>query len=507
MLHISTITCPHAYERFEPYYHTLYTNRTLPSTLIRRWAEADPSVSLPSPNPFIPTNFTLLCTDPHDLDHPIVLHSNDYYRLYYNQAIDPHLPLSLFYLTLSSPIIDQSPTHRAHLLLSIASTNAALNSALFHARLVGYTATVTATPTGVRVEVEGITSMFPAVLSAVVEALVRPRLGRREWTAVRNALVDSLEEFSQQQVYQQALYLASLWMEEEKVSNAELVEVLGATHSDSEYGGFLQRWVDSSYVECFGYGNVDPPAVRLYAELLMHELDQQRSEEMRGRWKTQQQMTRNLTLPTHFLLALPPGDYVLYSPALDGLSVNSAAVVHYVTGEYGNVARSVLLDMLALLIAQPAFDALRTKQQLGYIVHTQASTKGQAQRWFTILVQSGVYDAAVLSERVLAFMHDFGLELERIRVKDWERARSVLLIQKKMEEDSMREKGADWWGQIQAGEEWRRKEQEMEEVRLMQHADMIDWYRERVMDKGRRVASGWRLMARGKRGRSPRRRW
>ena len=435
----------------------------------------------------------------HDLDHPLLLASNDYYRLYYNQAIDPHLPLSLFYFSLSSPIIDQSPLHRAYLLLSLAMSNAALTSTLYQARLVGYTVAITATPTGVRVEVEGVTSTFPAVLKEVVRAVVRPRLADdEEWGAVRDALVGGLREFSQQQVYQQALYLASLWMEEEKVSNAELVEKLVTVRSDSDDEGFRQRWVDTSYVECFGYGNVDPPAVRLYADTLMRELDRQRSVKERGTWKVQERMTRNVTLPAHFMLQLPAGDYVLYSRVLDGLSVNSAAMVHYVTGEYSDVARSVLLDMLALLIAQPAFDALRTRQQLGYIVHTQASTKGQAQRWFTILVQSGVYDAALLSERLLAFMRDFGLELESIRVKEWERARSVLLIQKKMEEDSMREKGADWWGQIQAGEEWRRKEQELDAVRRMQHADIIDWYRDTVMDKGKRVRFRVEVDGRGK---------
>ena len=498
MLHIASTAFPFEYERVERYYDTPFTNSTLASSLIRLWEEETVHVTLPSANPFIPTNFSLVEWDRHDLDHPVVLRSNDFYRVYYNQALQSQLPLSIVYISIVSPIIDQSPQNRAYLLLSTAMTNAAVASALFQARLIGYTAVISASPTGLLMEVEGVSSMFPAVLSCITRAVVRQTLGRREWQAVRDALIGGLAEFNQQQVYQQGLYLAALWMEEEKVSNEVLIQEMRALRYESDYEGFMRRLIDSSYVEVFGYGNVDPPAVRGYADLLMRELDEVRSTETVGRWRTQVNMTRPVTLASHFMLAIPAGDYVLCSPVLDGMSENSAAIVHYVTGEYSDVAHSVLLDMLALLINQPAFDTLRTIQQLGYIVHTQASTKAQTQRLFTILVQSGVYDAAVLSERVMSFMHDFGLELERITVKAWERARSVLLIQKKMEEDSLREKGADWWGQIQAGEEWRRKEEELEEVRQMQHTDMIDWYRERVMERGKRVRFRVEMEGKGK---------
>ena len=487
MLHVTSAAYPYDFERVEPFYQTPFTNRTLPTALVERWSTGEEEVSLPSRNPFIPTNFSLVEEDRLDLDHPVVLRSNDFYRVYYNQALQSRLPLSVFYVSLVSPIVDQSPLNRACLLLVVAMANAAMASALFQARLIGYTATVSASPTGIHIEVEGISSMFPAVLSCIAQAVTRPRLDRRQWKAVKDALVGGLAEFSQQQVYQQGLYLASLWMEEEKVSNEELIAQLQGLHADSDYDAFLRRLVDSAYVEAFGYGNVDRTAVRLYADLLMRELDAQRSHDTAGLWASQVNQSHSVTLPSHFMLALPPGDYVLRSPVLDGLSANSACVVHYVTGAYGDVATSVLLDMLALLIQQPAFDALRTRQQLGYIVHTQQSTKQQTQRLFTVTVQSGQYDAQLLSERVLRFMDDFGLQLQRITVKEWERARSVLLIQRKMEEDSLREKGADWWGQIQAGEEWRRKEQEVEEVRRMQHADLITWYKRRIVEKGHRV--------------------
>ena len=307
MVHIASSAYPRPYQRVEPYYLTPYTNASLPSSLIARWSGGSSSVPLPAPNPFIPTNFSLVAMDDSDLDHPVVLCSNDYYRLYYNQALQSRLPLSIVYISLFSPIVDQSPVNRALLLLSVAMTNAVLASSLYQARLIGYTATVTASPTGVHMEVEGVTSMFPAVLWCIAEALTRPRLDAREFEAVHDALVGGLAEFSQQQVYQQGLYLASLWMEEEKVSNEELIHVMDSLDADSDYAGFLERLIDSSYVELFGYGNVDRPSLRGYADVFMRALDEQRSSRTAGRWRTQHNQTRSINLPSHFMLARASG--------------------------------------------------------------------------------------------------------------------------------------------------------------------------------------------------------
>ena len=479
MLHIASSTFPFQYERVEPWYSAPYTNASLPSALQTRYAETRLPVTLPAPNPFIPRNFSLVELDSADLDHPVLLAANDYHRLYYNQALDPRLPLSLFYVTIYSSKLHREPQHQACLLLLAAMANEALAARLYSARLTGYTAVVSATPTGLHLELEGPSCLFPHVLSVVVNGLLSPALSVQQFVAVKAALLTSLSSFSQQQVYQQALYLASLWMEEDKLSNADAVSLLQGMHSDSDYAGFVSLLADSSFVEMLGYGNVDRRTVRLYAATVMAALDAKRSTHAR-QWKEQRRQTRDIALPAQFMLSLPPAEYVLRSPVLDGLSRNSAVVLQLVVCQYRQVRQSVLLDMIALLLKEPAFATLRTKEQLGYIVHTQAVTRQQTQRMLTVVVQSAAYSASYLTERVLAFLSSFQHELQAMTVTQWERARSVLLIAKKMEQDSVREKGADWWQQINAGDEWRRKQQEEEEVRRMTHQDLLQLYRWRI---------------------------
>ena len=508
MVHVAAQAYPFTYVRKEPWYNVQYTNMSLPATLLHEWSARARSsrsstsssqsvVTLPSTNPFIPTDFSLRAEDAMDVDHPAVLTTNDYYRLYYDQALAAELPVTLFYFTLSSPIIDPSPIHQAYLLLVTALVNDNLASLLYQARLVGYDVALTSSLTGLHVQLSGITQTFASVLSGVMDALLAVRVDRVRFAAVKASLIASLSSFTQQQVYQQGLYLASLWMEERKCSNEQLVALLEGLHADSDFDGFMRRFVDLSYVELLAFGNVDRASAKHYADIVMSALDDRRSVD-EGEWQRQRHQSRNITLPAHYMLAVPAGDYVLRSTVLDGMSSNNAIVVHYYCGEYANVSSSVMLDMFALLIKQPAFISLRTQQQLGYIVHTQASTKQNSLRLFTLVVQSSQYSAAQLSERVLAFMHEWGGGLQRMKVDEWERARSVLLIAKKESMDTMTEAGNDWWQQIASGGQWDRKHREVQHVRQLRHSDMVQWWREKVADSSSRVRITVEMQGKGK---------
>ena len=503
MVHVAARAYPFRYARREPWYSVPYTNRSLPVALLHQWStrmrsHAEPSVvTLPASNSFIPDDFSLQREDEADINHPAVLVSNDYYRLYYDQALASRLPVTLLYFNLFSPVVDPSPAHQAYLLLATALVNDNLASLLYQARLVGYQAAVTSSPTGVHVQLSGVTQTFARVLQAVVDALLAVRVDGVRFAAVKASLVASLSSYTQQQAYQQGLYLASLWMEQRKCSNEQLVALLHEIDADSDLDGFMRRFVDSAYVELLAYGNVDRSLARRYADLVMSALDERRSVDG-GEWRRQRRQSRNITLPAHYMLAVPPGDYVLRSSVLDGLSTNSAVVAHWYCGEYGNVSSSVQLDMLALLIQQPAFTQLRTQQQLGYIVHTQASTKQNSLRLFTLVVQSAQYSAAELSHRVLAFMREWGDGLRGMKVDEWERARGVLLIAKKEAMDTMTEAGADWWQQIASGGQWDRKHREVRDVREMRHRDFVRWWEEKVERSETRVRFVVEVQGKGK---------
>ena len=81
------------------------------------------------------------------------------------------------------------------------------------------------------------------------------------------------------------------------------------------------------------------------------------------------------------------------------------------------IATEGLLQLLSHLISEPAFDQLRTKEQLGYIVHTAVKKVGQ-QGGLQIIVQSSHKDPVYLDQRIELFLSGYRTKLESFTVEE-----------------------------------------------------------------------------------------
>lgn len=65
------------------------------------------------------------------------------------------------------------------------------------------------------------------------------------------------------------------------------------------------------------------------------------------------------------------------------------------------------LALFAQLIREPAFNQLRTEEQLGYIVHTSLKTNGDHVKGLLLLIQSDSFDPDHVEERIEVFLEKF----------------------------------------------------------------------------------------------------
>lgn len=103
---------------------------------------------------------------------------------------------------------------------------------------------------------------------------------------------------------------------------------------------------------------------------------------------------------------LPRGHTTLFFDSVNPDDPNSALLVHFQTATR-SPATSALSIMLATLLREPAFNELRTKRQLGYIVNTAASGYGSRQgsmRGLTIRVLSQRYGPLEMQKAVDEFL-------------------------------------------------------------------------------------------------------
>ncbi|KAF8798143.1 hypothetical protein BYT27DRAFT_7124234 [Phlegmacium glaucopus] len=126
-------------------------------------------------------------------------------------------------------------------------------------------------------------------------------------------------------------------------------------------------------------------------------------------------------------LILPPGSNLVWSTPLPNLNQANSALTYYV--HFGSIVDQKLRVVSALLtqiLSEPAFNVLRTREQLGYIVYcTSWLLPGASQRGLRIVVQSEK-KPGYLEERVEAFLKEMKPKLEEMTDEEFESQKSGL---------------------------------------------------------------------------------
>ena len=107
-------------------------------------------------------------------------------------------------------------------------------------------------------------------------------------------------------------------------------------------------------------------------------------------------------IPYSRAVMLPPGNRLHHFPGFNEADDNGAVVLYYEVS-HRDTRDSVSLDLLAQIANKPAFEILRTQQQLGYIVFTYKE-QHQGVTGLGFIVQSNVVSPAVVDRRVEGFL-------------------------------------------------------------------------------------------------------
>ncbi|KAJ2942728.1 hypothetical protein O0L34_g14916 [Tuta absoluta] len=110
---------------------------------------------------------------------------------------------------------------------------------------------------------------------------------------------------------------------------------------------------------------------------------------------------------------LPLGEKKIRVMSLNPLSTNSI-VTNYYQGEVTTPEDTAVLELLTMLMEEPVFDALRTKEQLGYSVYSMMRyTFGVLGFSVTVNTQVDKFSVSHVDARVEAFLKKFSREMTK----------------------------------------------------------------------------------------------
>lgn len=151
-------------------------------------------------------------------------------------------------------------------------------------------------------------------------------------------------------------------------------------------------------------------------------------------------------------LLLPEGsNHVWQLPVPNPNEPNSALTYFVHTGDANDAMLRVKTSLLTQLLSEPAFNILRTQEQLGYIVHcSQLVLARDCHTGIKIVVQSE-RAPAYLEERVEAFLDSMRTKIEDMPSEDFEAQKRGLARQWTERLKNLREETNRFWKYIEAG--------------------------------------------------------
>lgn len=440
-----------SWDKKERWYGTEYKISPLPHQLVEgnassvNTASASASTSdmyLPKPNDFIPSAFTVPgapqegSEKPKPTKRPVLAHQSPLSRLWHKKDDRFFLPKANVYLLLRSPLIDATPNNAVMCRMFVELLKDALTEYSYDAELAGLAYNIEAQGDSIGVSVDGYNDKLPVLLGYILEQMTNFKVSPDRFEIIKDQVRRSYQNFRLEAPYQHANYYTTyLTVEKLWTADDKLAEMEHITADD------VQQFRD----------NVSR---RLHVEMLAHgNITREESHGLLGKVESLLS-TRPLSSAEQISprsLLLEPRTNYRYNIAVPNEENVNSSIEHYCqVGDPTDVSTRATLALLSQIANEPAFDQLRTKEQLGYLVFSGVR-KTIGSMGFRIIVQSE-RSSDYLESRIEEFYSKtFRSVLERMTPEEFESQRESL-IRKKMETvKNLFDESGRYWFHIHSG--------------------------------------------------------
>ncbi|QSP94304.1 insulinase family protein [Marinobacter salinisoli] len=302
---------------------------------------------LPAANPFIPENLDMVTGD--TMAEPMLLGTRDGLDIWYARDTRFGTPKANVYLSLRTPAARASARSSVLTQLLVDAVNTNLNAWAYSARLAGLDYSVYPHLRGVTVRVGGYSDKLHTLILRILAQLSDPALTEQRFEIARQNLVDSLENkakdrpVEQTSEFIQTALLEGVWSTEDKLIAARAVSL-------DELKSFSEALFSQVDPVMLAHGNV----TRAYALNLAAQV---RAVVLDGNAITE--------VPRSRVRQLPDGETDV------AMNVNhpDTGYTLYMQGTDTSYKERARFRLLAQIISSPFYEAIRTQQQLGYIVY------------------------------------------------------------------------------------------------------------------------------------------
>lgn len=434
---------PGDWDQKEKWYGTEYKVGKIPEDFMRELREAEASnasnrlaaLHLPHKNNFIPTK---LDVEKKDIKEPAiapaVVRNDDLVRTWWKKDDTFWVPRANLIISCKNPVLFASVENTVKTRLYADLVRDALEEFSYDAELAGLDYNVGLDSRGLCFDLSGYNDKLPVLLEQVLKTVRDLEIKDDRFDIIKERLKRGYNNWELQSSYHQiGDYLYWLNSETGFIIEEYAAELPNVTAEALRF--FKPQLLGQMHIEVYVHGN-------MYKEDALQLTDMVQSI-------LQPRLLPRTQWPVRRSLVLPPGSNYVYRKTLkDPANVNHCIEYWLYTGDRGDPLTRARTLFLEQVMHEPAFDQLRTKEQLGYIVfcgaRVFATTYGF--RWLVQSERTPQY----LEARVEAFINSFGEILDKMSDADFENHKRSLVVRLLKKLENLDSESSRHWNQISA---------------------------------------------------------
>eukprot|EP00439_Symbiodinium_sp_Y106_P036729 s528_g4.t1 len=406
----------------EKWYGTRYGFAPVSDSTLQRWEIPDtvPGYAVPPPNPYIPRDFSprnpqvpLAERAEAAAEPPRVLQDDERWQIFYkgDRCFGVPKAVVLIFLGMSDDTVDEDAVPSRLWLLALTDY---LSEMFYDASYAGFQFQVSNEIDGLSIQFAGFSDKLVLLVEKVLSTLQEFQgPSDQDFAEVLDRVRrEQTKSFDAQPSYQYAAYSARIATHNPDYSIEFLRRQTAKASAAAarNFGGRLRRR-SPLYGQALLQGNVGPAD----AAEIQRVLNAMPFEPLPRARRTRVSVVK------------PPRKGALLARSNPNPSETNRAIwVTFSTGPEAKVV--VMTELLQQILADPFYNEIRTKQQLGYVVLAQADRDGLSAR-LSLAVQSSSREPEELLEAVQAFLVQFKRTLAELPAKEFSAFKIALVEQ------------------------------------------------------------------------------
>ncbi|XP_028157648.1 nardilysin-like isoform X4 [Ostrinia furnacalis] len=473
---------PVPYDSKEKWFSTQYLRKDVPKDWLHRWLSVEPypSFHLPEENVYITTDFDLIepaepyvkvahklgldlsnnsvkdihkkvSSSPEEtqvlthgdliatvnnfrLDQPNLIRKNRHMEVWYKPDFKFRFPTALLYFYFITPLSLKSPREACLMDLWNDVLQQGLKEEVYPANMADLLHSMYVSDKGIAMKVQGYSQNLHLLVDMVTREMrgAATNLSSDMFEAVRDVRARSYHNVLLRPHKLAKDVRMNILLERYISLRDKAMLVQNVTLE--ELRAFSESLLDHMYMQVLVQGNVPwHEAIRI-------------SENVRSNIKFEGLLPEEM--PVLKVHQLPLGEHKIRVLSLNPVSSNSIVTNYYQTAAT-TPKETAILEVIMMLMEEPVFDMLRTKEQLGYSVFSMMRyTFGVLGYSITVNTQVDKFSVAHVDARVEVFLRKFARDMRKLSERSLQTTKTALVQLKHTTDYELKEEVERNWREI-----------------------------------------------------------